>query len=497
MANRIQKAWSKPVEGNPKKTVSPKLPAKKGGPIKIGERPKFGAAPKSPIAKGPKKVPLVGGPSKPAGAKKKIPVAVKKSKPSKFERLKNIFKKKQPPKVVRNYLELDEVTEADQSRLYLDSPTYREGAETEIKLNDQLKSLYNVLPEDIVEVSPMAIDPYISLDSLQTVQSQQQSLDSTPTFQQPVQPQQPTQPLAPVQVSDSLPPKLVTTVSGKPESPIQSSIDDLNPPGKTPPSSPKRLIERPSSHTPAKTQTKKGTYVSDEDEGEGESAYVDDNDESLYVSDEAYKQKSEMGGYIDAEDNDDNESIETHKGGYIAAGAYEDTEEVGSSVSETSDMESSESDTDSVSTETRPKTVDTNLKWTYRFQTILDKKDSFEKFHELCRLAHEFVFVAETYGKVIISEIGLSEKEKSIKPVSVGGSAGGEKYIVQGILFKFALDINGLYGSDENAQKAAGHDLKGLISYFLTSVPGLYFPIMALIHYMGFCLIAVNIYIKA
>lgn len=36
--------------------------------------------------------------------------------------------------------------------------------------------------------------------------------------------------------------------------------------------------------------------------------------------------------------------------------------------------------------------------------------------------------------------------------------AGGEKYIVRGILFKFAVDEHGLYGgSDENAQKAAGH----------------------------------------
>ena len=46
-------------------------------------------------------------------------------------------------------------------------------------------------------------------------------------------------------------------------------------------------------------------------------------------------------------------------------------------------------------------------------------------------------------------------EQKTIKPVSVGGIAGGEKYIVygiwillftRGILFKFCVDVNGLYG---------------------------------------------------
>jgi hypothetical protein len=54
------------------------------------------------------------------------------------------------------------------------------------------------------------------------------------------------------------------------------------------------------------------------------------------------------------------------------------------------------------------------------------------------------------------------------------------------------LDLFGLYGdSDENAQKAAGHDLKGLIHYWGAGIQGLHFPLMALIHYMGHCLIAV------
>jgi hypothetical protein len=49
--------------------------------------------------------------------------------------------------------------------------------------------------------------------------------------------------------------------------------------------------------------------------------------------------------------------------------------------------------------------------------------------------------VAETYGKVIISEINVPVEHKTIKPISIGGQAGGEKYIAQGILFKYPFNM--------------------------------------------------------
>ena len=36
--------------------------------------------------------------------------------------------------------------------------------------------------------------------------------------------------------------------------------------------------------------------------------------------------------------------------------------------------------------------------------------------------------------------------DKTIKPIDIGGEAGGEKYLTQGILFKFATDWHNLYG---------------------------------------------------
>jgi len=48
----------------------------------------------------------------------------------------------------------------------------------------------------------------------------------------------------------------------------------------------------------------------------------------------------------------------------------------------------------------------------------------------------------------------------------VAATAGGIKYVSHNILFKFAVDDQGLYGSDEYAMKAASHELRGLTSVF-------------------------------
>lgn len=82
----------------------------------------------------------------------------------------------------------------------------------------------------------------------------------------------------------------------------------------------------------------------------------------------------------------------------------------------------------------------TQTDWNTRFQTLLAKEDSLEKFRDLAALAKDFVHLAEVYGRIIISEYFLKPDEMTIKPTKLGGIAGGRKYICQGIIFKFALD---------------------------------------------------------
>lgn len=141
--------------------------------------------------------------------------------------------------------------------------------------------------------------------------------------------------------------------------------------------------------------------------------------------------------------------------------------------------------------------------WNTRFQSVCEALRS-EPVHdaesrryqqlneELVHLSDDFIEAANTYGRIIISERHL--RDKTIPPCSsFGGSAGGEKYLVNNILFKFALDFKGLYGGDHGAAKAAGQELKGLIAYYSCGVAELRVPLMALVDYMGFRLIAISV----
>lgn len=54
-------------------------------------------------------------------------------------------------------------------------------------------------------------------------------------------------------------------------------------------------------------------------------------------------------------------------------------------------------------------------------------------------LSQDFIDAASTYGKIIISEAFLPASKKTIKPTNHQG-IGGDKFVVNDIYFKFALD---------------------------------------------------------
>ncbi|KAL7711905.1 Clu domain-containing protein [Entamoeba marina] len=133
------------------------------------------------------------------------------------------------------------------------------------------------------------------------------------------------------------------------------------------------------------------------------------------------------------------------------------------------------------------------LNWNDRYQEILSEEESLEKYDALVRFANNFLSTVETYGKIIISEMFLPIDQKTIKPVTLGGVAGGEKYVVKGIFFKLARNKYNLYKSDEYAAKVAGHELKGLESFYNAQVPGIHLPLAAVIDYRGYRLFAISV----
>lgn len=65
--------------------------------------------------------------------------------------------------------------------------------------------------------------------------------------------------------------------------------------------------------------------------------------------------------------------------------------------------------------------------------------------------------------------------------MDIGGNAGGEKYIYNGILFKFATDWKKIYDGDQMAMKAASHELLSLVRIQECHVDGVYTPLMTLV----------------
>lgn len=142
------------------------------------------------------------------------------------------------------------------------------------------------------------------------------------------------------------------------------------------------------------------------------------------------------------------------------------------------------------------------MKYNHHFQCLLDSiSDSVilseeQLFVRLRRLGQIFEKKAIEYGRTIISELHFPDFKKTIKPKRGAGwgTAGGDKYLVDGILFKFAVDSKGIYGSDELAAKEAGHQLRALCSLMncVNQSNEIRFPLLVLIDYRGYRLIAMS-----
>lgn len=143
--------------------------------------------------------------------------------------------------------------------------------------------------------------------------------------------------------------------------------------------------------------------------------------------------------------------------------------------------------------------------WNKEFRAALDMEDSLERHVELTKMTNDFCYAALSFAKIIIAELPLPFEAKSLKPLSVGGVAGGLKYAVNGILFKIAQDTlvssnppvwmyGGLEGpNDEAAIRAAHGELNGAECYYSTYLSDLNIPLISLITYRGFTITAMSI----
>lgn len=148
-----------------------------------------------------------------------------------------------------------------------------------------------------------------------------------------------------------------------------------------------------------------------------------------------------------------------------------------------------------------PRVVD----WNAEFQSAVDEVSSLTMNHspdkriaaysKLGKLYQNFIDTATLYGKILISEKYLPENCRTFKACDIGGVAGGEKFLVQNILFKICTDHCGIFnGNEYYAHKLGSHELKGLINIYNNgSKLGLYVPMMCVLMYKGFHMIAMSV----
>ena len=134
-----------------------------------------------------------------------------------------------------------------------------------------------------------------------------------------------------------------------------------------------------------------------------------------------------------------------------------------------------------------------------------------KKYSEMASVFNDFVHCAKLYGETIINEFFLDLDEKSIKPIewreidqknlegTIAQNPRGvyevnrrrPKWQTSNIRFKMATDDDGMYnGNIDACAKAYGNKLRGSIGYIKCYIPGMELPMMCLVDFRGFRLMA-------
>jgi len=135
--------------------------------------------------------------------------------------------------------------------------------------------------------------------------------------------------------------------------------------------------------------------------------------------------------------------------------------------------------------------------WTQRLEAVLElpadsKADNLARSIALHALTSEFEAVCTVIAAEIVAQLARPAGEWHLPAAdSMGGVAGGQKFVVGNIFFKFARD-SGIYGGDEGACKAAKHELRSLRQLLTTNTSGLAFPLMCTVDLAGFRLVCVS-----
>ena len=129
--------------------------------------------------------------------------------------------------------------------------------------------------------------------------------------------------------------------------------------------------------------------------------------------------------------------------------------------------------------------------WYHELRQVLDRPALSrlalrERQVSLSLLSRQFADVCAPIAQIIVQELPLPPQQRSIAPADIGGTAGGTKFKVGNVLFKFAVDNpeDPLYGNNPaQAGKAAKAEQRGLQAVLSSGLAHLGFPLQCLIDF--------------
>ncbi|KNC56085.1 aminotransferase [Thecamonas trahens ATCC 50062] len=130
--------------------------------------------------------------------------------------------------------------------------------------------------------------------------------------------------------------------------------------------------------------------------------------------------------------------------------------------------------------------------WNAEFQAIVEWQpatlsQSKLRLQKLCRLT-------DAFRAEVLAAVATIVDERALPPGTPRTIEPAANYIHNGIFYKFALDVHGLYGGDDGvAMKVASLEMTFLLTCMAEEVPGIAFPLMAVVDYKGFRLSAMSL----
>lgn len=135
--------------------------------------------------------------------------------------------------------------------------------------------------------------------------------------------------------------------------------------------------------------------------------------------------------------------------------------------------------------------------WNEEFQTIYETRiqsfqDLVNRTRRLNQLSDEFVQFSRHVVRIIIEELPLPPEERTLqRAAGMNGLAGGTKFVVGKVFFKFATNNHDIYDSLADAQKSAGNELRAINAVSQQNMNKLHITLTAVFHTRGHCIMAI------